>query len=188
MCHNELRFSLALRLHRSTTRHVVTQNDEEEERQRKERVLHTRVPAVLEQELKRLAKNLRVPVSNVVRTILEDAMETVDVVGKKAEGEIRHVAERVARERDRFKARRAKSDVPPPDAEDGAPAATTPPLAGIVGFQSLLLARDESCSLCGREIARGSEAYLGVRDVRGPRIVLGRECLPFAAETDKETT
>ena len=30
---------------------------------RKERVLHTRVPAVLERELKRFADNLRVPVS-----------------------------------------------------------------------------------------------------------------------------
>jgi hypothetical protein len=37
---------------------------------RKERVLHTRVPAVLERELKRFADNLRIPVSNLVRTIL----------------------------------------------------------------------------------------------------------------------
>ena len=56
---------------------------------RKERVLHTRVPAVLEQELKRLADSLRIPVSNVVRTILEDALDAVDVAGKRAEGEIR---------------------------------------------------------------------------------------------------
>ncbi len=42
---------------------------------RKERVLHTRVPAALERELKRFAEALRIPVSNLVRTILEDALE-----------------------------------------------------------------------------------------------------------------
>ena len=36
---------------------------------KKERVLHTRVPEVLEEELKRLATNLRLPVSNVVPCI-----------------------------------------------------------------------------------------------------------------------
>src|SRR5271166_3750848 len=45
---------------------------------KKERVLHTRVPAVLERELKRFADNLRVPVSNLVRTILEDAVSVAD--------------------------------------------------------------------------------------------------------------
>ena len=48
---------------------------------KKERVLHTRVPAVLERELKRFADNLRVPVSNLVRTILEDALSVADAVG-----------------------------------------------------------------------------------------------------------
>ena len=51
-------------------------------KRRKERVIHTRVPAVLEQELKRLADGLRVPVSNVVRTILEDAVDALDSVGE----------------------------------------------------------------------------------------------------------
>ena len=75
---------------------------------RKERVLHTRVPAVLEQELKRLAEGLRVPVSNVVRTILEDAVDTIDSVGQLAEGELRGVAERLGRQRGRL--RRTKSE------------------------------------------------------------------------------
>src|SRR5689334_21564483 len=84
---------------------------------RKERVLHTRVPAVLEQELKRLAHSLRVPVSNVVRAILEDALDAVDVAGRRAEGEIRSVAARLATERERLRAplRRAAdaAEVPP---------------------------------------------------------------------------
>ena len=70
---------------------------------RKERVLHTRVPAVLEQELKRLAGALRVPVLNVVRTILEDAVDTIDSVGQLAEGELRGVADMLQRHRRRYR-------------------------------------------------------------------------------------
>jgi hypothetical protein len=42
---------------------------------RKERVLHTRIPAALEEQIKRLAEALRVPVSNLVRNMLEDAID-----------------------------------------------------------------------------------------------------------------
>ena len=46
-----------------------------------ERVIHTRVPAALEAELRRFADNLRVPVSNLIRTILEDALAVADQAG-----------------------------------------------------------------------------------------------------------
>ena len=62
---------------------------------RKERVLHTRIPAVLEQELKSLAGNLRVPVSNLVRTILQDALEAAELMGRVAEEELRGAADRL---------------------------------------------------------------------------------------------
>ncbi len=55
----------------------------------KERVIHTRVPALLEEELKRFAENLRVPVSNLIRTILEDALTVADQVGHGVERELR---------------------------------------------------------------------------------------------------
>ena len=61
--------------------HGVTQNTEEPEADaprepvngkdaKKERVLHTRVPAVLERELKRFADNLRVPVSKDRKSVV----------------------------------------------------------------------------------------------------------------------
>lgn len=154
-----------------------------EEGPKKERVLHTRVPAVLEQELKRLAKSLRVPVSNVVRAILEDAVDTVDVVGKRAEGELRGVAERLGRERVRLRSRATGPVEPEPEPEEGAGAAVAP-LEGVLGFQQLLLARDERCALCGRSMASGEDAFLGVRETRGPRVILGRECLPVSAKKE----
>ena len=160
---------------------------------RKERVIHTRVPAVLEKELKRLADSLRVPVSNVVRTILEDAVEAVDSVGQRAEGELREVAERVRRQRDALRGRAAKGEPRQParyPAPDELKSAARAPLAGIIGYQPLLLARSEPCALCGRSMAAGDTAYLGIRESAlhpaGPRVILGKECLPFSAADDKE--
>jgi hypothetical protein len=149
---------------------VLVSDDEQDEKARKERVIHTRVPAVLEQELKRLAESLKVPVSNVVRTILEDAVAAVDSVGQKAEGELRQAAERLSRHRSALKR------------------ATSAPLAGIVGYQALMLARAEKCALCDRPLAAGEEGFLGIRDGIGPRVILGKECLPFSAAggDDKE--
>ncbi len=142
---------------------------------RKEKVLHTRVPAVLEEELKKLANSLRVPVSNVVRTILQDAVETVDVVQGYAEDELRDVADRLNARRKR------KRDGSEATAESAPPPAPVAPLAGIIGYQPLLLAREERCSLCGRELPAGKQAYLGVREVVGPRVIIGDACLPFSA-------
>ena len=146
---------------------------------RKERVLHTRVPAVLDAELKRLASSLRVPVSNVVRTILEDAVNTVDAVGRAAEDELRGVA-------DRLKRKRTGKPVEKPTAtSDSSP---QPPLAGVIGFQDLLMARDDECSLCGTELERGTQAFLGIRDSAGPRLLVCPDCLPFShrSRDDKE--
>lgn len=140
---------------------------------RKERVLHTRVPEVLEQELKRLAESLRVPVSNVVRTILEDAVDAMDAAGSAAEGQIRGVADRLREQRARLRHAAVEPVAPSPAPPPG------PPLAGIVGFQPLLLARDGACSVCGTPLAAGSQAWLGVRDLPSThRVVVGPECLP----------
>ena len=141
--------------------------EEEPSPPRKEKILHTRVPAVLEQELKALAQNLRVPVSNVVRTILEDAVKTVDVIGRRAESELRDVAALLGPRK--------------PYARAQTPSDGRPPLAAVVGYQAIRLARDESCTLCGSELLRGSEAHLGIRDDGGARVLLGPECLPFRA-------
>jgi hypothetical protein len=51
-------------------------------------VIHTRVPAVLEEELKRFAESLRVPVSNLIRTILEDALVVAEQAGQRVEREL----------------------------------------------------------------------------------------------------
>lgn len=149
----------------------TAQETESDGKTRKERVLHTRVPAVLEQELKRLAHSLRVPVSNVVRTILEDAVDAMDAAGRAAEGEIRSVAEKLAEERRRWQAplrataQKAAEDAATPFHEDERLSSRPPvrndaAIAGAVGFTPMVLANDATCPVTGVHMPAGSNAYL----------------------------
>ncbi len=145
---------------------------------KKERVLHTRVPAVLEDELKRLATALRMPVSNVVRAILEDAVEAVEVVGERAEGELKGIAHRISEQRESLRravqgepARGERADKPKP----AAPSAD--PLDGVIGFQDLRLANAAQCALCDRPLPRGTTAHRTVRDDDHPKMLVCSACL-----------
>ncbi len=132
---------------------------------KKERVLHTRVPAVLERELKRFAENLRVPVSNLVRTILEDALSVADAATENVETRLKNAAHSLEVERERLKKRVM------PD-----------PLAEVFAFQDVTLAQSAQCVKCGRELHAGAKAHLGLTD--GParpgsrRIFACDSCIP----------
>lgn len=128
----------------------------EEAKPKKERVLHTRVPAVLETELKRLASSLRVPVSNVVRAILEDAIDTMDVATGAATDELRSVAERLGATR---KPRRTTTT-------------SKPPLEGAIGVTEMKLIRDAECALTGAKLESGTDAFMvHFEDGRAPMLV-----------------
>ena len=138
----------------------------------KERVLHTRVPAVLDQELKRLAKSLRVPVSNVVRSILEDALSAVETVGRRAEGELHSATDRIARERERIRQERHEGG--------GATRheAVRPPLAGVLGFVPFILVKPAACALTGQPLGSGTEALSGIDEETGRRVIVAKGAFP----------
>lgn len=157
----------------------------------KERVLHTRVPAVLDQELKRLAHSLRVPVSNVVRAILEDAVDAVDTVSERTESELLGFVHRLARQRDELRSRvRARpsdedegeiedvEEVPaePDEAARSCPERAPELLDGVFGYQPLVLAADTECSVCGRMLPAGSEAHRALFDDPTRRVFLAADC------------
>lgn len=116
---------------------------------KKERVLHTRVPAVLERELKRFADNLRIPVSNLVRAILEDAVQAADAAGESVEGRLRGAAQQLGREREKLKKRVL------PDQHQ---------FEHVYAFQPVTLAQPATCAKCGRALARGEHAQLGLTE------------------------
>jgi hypothetical protein len=139
---------------------------------KKERVLHTRVPAVLEAELKRFAQNLRVPVSNLVRTILEDALEVADAAGDRVEERLRNAATQLQTERERLR-RKIRPD----------------PLSDVYAFQPVTLAQPAHCAKCDVALAVGDEANLGLLDpnVEGNvRIFVCDDCVP-KKEKEKES-
>ncbi len=129
---------------------------------RKERVLHTRVPEVLERELKRFAESLRVPVSNLVRTILEDAVNAADQASSGVEQRLMRAARQLEHERERLKKK-----------------IITDPLANVFAFQSVRLARQTSCAKCKTELGVGSDAHLGLSDGNeGAKIFVCNDCVP----------
>jgi hypothetical protein len=173
----------------------MSDGDDKKSRQdaRKERVLHTRVPAVLEQELKRVANAWRVPVSNVVRALLEDALDTLDVVGAKAEGELREVVEMLASERNRFRRRSSEqlSKIPGAETTDSPepveePASPPDPLEGAVGVTPMTLVHDAVCGVTGETLPAGSEAYMVLFHDPGRKLITGRDALPQASTPNKE--
>ncbi len=142
-----------------------TPTTEEATSDRKERVLHTRVPAVLERELKRFAENLRVPVSNLVRAILEDAVEAADAAGESVEGRLKGAAQQLGLGRERLKKHVA------PD-----------PLVGVFAFQAVTLAQPATCAKCRNDLRSGERAHLGLTDTppKSPqeRLFVCATCLP----------
>ena len=146
----------------SSTASTATPPPERAERERKERVIHTRVPAVLEAELKRFAENLRVPVSNLIRTILEDAVALTDKATESVERELRTAAQKVGDEREKLRRSVARPD----------------PLEGVYGFQPLVMNIHSTCAKCSVPLDPGSDAHLALSDRPGTRQFVCPSCLP----------
>src|SRR3954467_3313013 len=106
--------------------------DEGDEPEKKERVIHTRVPESLEAELRERAQSLGISVSNLVRNVLGHAFGLVgDVVADS------HAIARAARGETRDK----KSVAPV-----GAPAAIS--IDDVLGWQPIVLGKNAVCGRC----------------------------------------
>jgi hypothetical protein len=148
--------------------------NEEPARERKERVLHTRISEQLAEDIRAIADDLRVPVSNLVRNVLEEAFDAVERVSgdvsnlmddvieeaELASQRYRRYRDRV-RERARERAAEARTATPPPAAPF---AAVEDPLAHVVAWQPVVLAAPRRCARTGRELRPGERAYLGLGD------------------------
>jgi hypothetical protein len=140
---------------------------------KKERVLHTRVQAVLEQELKRLAENIRVPGSHLVRAILEDAVAVADRAGRGVEEELHKAATNLSSKREAILAKKDK-------------VVTAKALEGVIGFQPMMLATESVCAKCLTALHPGDDAHLGIStDAGAPRVVVCEQCVPKKKEREK---
>ncbi|MEO8698686.1 MAG: hypothetical protein ABI867_01550 [Kofleriaceae bacterium] len=127
--------------------------DEAPEPERKERVIHTRVPESLEAQLRQRAEDLGISVSNLVRNVLGHAFGLA--AGVVADSHA--VARAVTRK---------------------APAAPAPAsLDDVLGWQPIVLGKNAVCARCNALLPRGSDAATGVVDTGTTRFVICQACV-----------
>ena len=135
--------------------------DEPPEPERKERVIHTRVPESLEAELRQKAQDLGISVSNLVRNVLGHAFGLVgDMVADS------HAIARAARA-----ARRADAG------ETAVPERNESGERDVLGWQPMVLGKNAVCARCNDLLPRGSDAAIGIPEAGGSRLVICLVCL-----------
>jgi hypothetical protein len=142
--------------------------------EKKEKVIHTRVPESLDDEIKRKATDLGLSVSNLVRNILQHTFGLVeDIVHDSAE-----IARSARGAKASFGGRSAPPDAPPPSPE--APSAT------VVGWHLSRLNVNAVCDACNTVLPKGSRAGIGIVDGPGPIPFRCQKCLEELAHDDEQ--
>jgi hypothetical protein len=134
--------------------------------ERKERVLHTRVPQSLDRQLKRRARNLGLSVSTVVRHVLlntfglvEDIVTDSTNVALSMAGEESELPLRPRRAREQQREFDAHAD------------------ADVVAWQEAVLNLNAVCDACNTVLPKGARAAIGLREGTGPRAIICNDCL-----------
>ncbi|HEY5927033.1 MAG TPA: hypothetical protein VIV11_35340 [Kofleriaceae bacterium] len=142
-----------------------------DEDEKKERVIHTRVPESLEAELRKRSQELGMSVSNLVRNVLGHAFGLVgDVV---ADGHAIARAARGGRDgRDKADARSAASAAVAP-----APIDAPPDPKDVLAWQPIVLGKNAVCTRCNDLLPRGRDAAIGVAEHGAGRVIVCNTCL-----------
>ncbi len=131
------------------------------DRERKDRLIQTRVPRDLEATLKSEARRRRVTVSHLIRNVLEDAFDLVDGVVADVD---RLVSDSVTLARNVGEnARRLADPARSRSGEDHAD------LADVYAWNEVVLQRATACSSCSAKMARGERGFVGLSDDPGRR-------------------
>jgi hypothetical protein len=129
-------------------------------RHRQERWLHARISEHLDDALKREARRRRLPVSLLVRNVLEGALDLVDDIVETG-----------------FDVARRSQDLAYV-ASGRRPRSTD----DVYGWQALILNRAAACARCEATLDAGESAHRGLRDRTGPPVFLCDGCLRRLAQ------
>lgn len=170
-------------------------SDSESERsaRRKDRLIQTRVPSVLESTLKEEARKQRLSVSHLIRNILEDTFHLVDNVVVEVDNIVNDsvgLANQLRRDAQKLAANarglRGAAEANPDEAKSGetgtaeatpSPTPARDPLGHIFAWNPVVLNRGEQCSKCATSVAKGHEAFVGMSDDPSqPRAWLCADC------------
>lgn len=152
------------------------------DRELKDRLIQTRVPESLESALKQEATRRRLPVSQLVRNILEDTLQIVgdvvdgvDAIVQESIALGRQVGQGVARARSTTGAATSASAPGQPEPQADAPpeaetetetdaAAAVAALDDVYAWNEVVVNREAACSLCATVLSAGATAFVGLRD------------------------
>lgn len=130
--------------------------------QRKERILHTRVPESLDRHIKHRARGLGMSVSTVVRNILLNTFGLVeDIVTDGTNVALALTGHETVPAPARGRSRDAAG-------RDG---------SEILAWQEAVLNLNAVCDHCNGVLPKGTRAAIGVRERPGPRAIICRRCL-----------
>jgi hypothetical protein len=150
----------------TSRRDDVAQPADEE---RKERVLHTRVPDSLDKHLKRRARSLGMSVSTVVRNVLLTTFGLVeDIVQDGTDIALAATGQEPAARR-----MRARVVAGATDSDE------------VVAWQDAVLNVNALCERCNAILPKGARASVGIRERPGPRAILCPSCLSGLARSGK---
>lgn len=124
------------------------------EAERKEKVLHTRVPESLDRQLRVRARGLGLSVSTVVRHVLQNTFGLVDDIVSDSTNVALAIAGESLPERDE-----------------------------IIGWQEIVLNRNAVCDHCNVVLGKGTRAAIAVRPGPGPLTALCVDCLEAVADS-----
>jgi predicted DNA-binding protein len=137
--------------------------------ERKERVLHTRLPPSLDDQLKDRARALGMSVSTIVRHVLLNTFGLVeDVVADSANAALSLGGNEAASASDARGRRRVR---------DGGEAAAPATDNVVIGWQEAVLNLNAVCEQCNGVLRKGCRAAIGIRERPGPKAILCRKCL-----------
>jgi hypothetical protein len=125
--------------------------------ERKEKVLHARIPESLDEEIRENAARLGLSVSNLVRNVLQNAFGLVEDI--MADGAA------IARSATRGEAR-----MEPRTAARG-------PAARTIAWQEAVLNLNAVCESCNAVLRKGERAHIGVVEGNGPRPIRCDVCV-----------
>jgi len=131
-----------------------------------------------------MAEDLRVPVSNLVRNVLEEAFSVVEAVTDNVGDLIDEVAEEAERARHRIRdRRRARPRAARPEAEaeadagaDAAGARERAEFPEVIGWQPLIFNQLRHCGDCEEPIERGERGFAGLTEGGLAGVYLCADC------------
>jgi hypothetical protein len=135
---------------------------------RKERVLHTRISEQLAEDIRRVAQELRMPTSNLVRNVLEEAFSALETVSDHVGSWLEEAAHDLERIRQRRRGGARDEAAGAAHGADSGPAEAPPATGGdavgdeIVAWQAVTLNGPLACGDCARKLVRGDRAHLGL--------------------------